>query len=205
MKKLKTPHRVRFSGSANEDDYDEGIPVGPVGYYLPPKEPDALVIYIYDAIGADAEYINLVHTLRYATEDMEINMHISSPGGNLSACLAIINAMSLSAANVITILDGEASSAAAMIWLAGHERVVSSRHVKLMLHGASCGYGYSKVSDIINGTQAITDTIEALLDDLTEGVLTEEERVDIRKGRDIYLTGTQLIERMSNEQETDEK
>lgn len=169
----------------------------PIGYEAVSVPP--LVLYIYDEIGPEVEYVDFVHALRYAPEGQDITIHINSPGGNLNSCLSIVNAMDASAANITTVVDGEAASAAAMIWLAGHQKMIASRHTIVMLHGASVGYMPSKTSDIDNSNRATNRIVEALLDDLSEGVLTDEERVDIRKGVDIYLTGTDIIERLCAE------
>lgn len=179
----------------NVEDYETVHCHSPIGFEVP-TEPD-LVLYIYDSIGPEVDYVEFVHALRYAPEGQEITIHINSPGGNLSSCLSIINAIEASEANITTIVDGEAASAAAMIWLSGHAKLIASRHTVVMLHGAGCGFGYSKTSDIINSTQTTNRIVEALLDDLTIGFLTEDERDDIRKGVDVYLTGTDIVERLS--------
>lgn len=166
----------------------------PIGYEAVSVPP--LVLYIYDEIGPEVDYVDFVHALRYAPEGQDITIHINSPGGNLNSCLSIVNAMDASAANITTVVDGEAASAAAMIWLAGHQKMIASRHTVVMLHGASVGYMPSKTSDIDNSNRATNRIVEALLDDLSEGILTEEERIDIRKGVDIHLTGTDIVERL---------
>ena len=70
-----------------------------------------------------------------------------------------------------------------------------------MIHGASVGFNQAKTSDINNSNKATDKTIEGLLDDLAEGFLTDEEREDIRKGVDVYLVGSEIIERLSLEEE----
>lgn len=167
----------------------------PVGYEAPSVAP--IILYVYDEIGPEVDYVDFVHTLRYAPAGQDITIHINSPGGNLNSCLSIVNAIAASEATITTVVDGEAASAAAMIWLAGHVKLIASRHTMVMLHGASVGYNPSKTSDIVNSTSATNKIVEALLDELTTDVLTAQERDDIRKGVDIYLTGGELIDRLS--------
>ena len=171
----------------------------PIGFEIP--QPPNLIVYLYDAIGAEADYAEFVHALRYAPEGQEITIHINSPGGNLHTCLSIVNAMIASDAIITTVVDGDASSAAAIIWLAGMNRLIASKHVCVMLHGASCGFGSSKISDITSSTKATDKIVESLLDDLTIDFLTDEERADIRKGVDIYITGAEIIERWKDTQD----
>lgn len=184
--------------SLHSDDEGSFHSYSPIGFEVDHRQPD-LVLYIYDQIGPEVDYVEFVHALRYADEGQEVTIHINSPGGNLNSCMSIINAMEASKANITTVVDGEAASAAAMIWLAGHEKVLASRHTVVMLHGAGCGFGYSKTADIINTTQATNRIVESLLDDLAVGFLTDEEREDIRKGVDVYLTGTEIMERFAIE------
>jgi ATP-dependent protease ClpP protease subunit len=174
----------------------------PVGYEGPSVSP--IILYIYDDIGPEVDYVDFVHTLRYAPAGQDITIHINSPGGNLNSCLSIINAIAASEANINTVVDGEAASAAAMIWLAGHTKLIASKHTMVMLHGASVGYNPSKTADIVNSTQATNKVVEALLDDLTSDILTEVERNDIRKGMDIYLTGADIIDRLSLAEDQEE-
>lgn len=191
---MKYQNTVRNNKTKLHGGEGEFRSFAPIGYEAPVEPP--LIIYIYDEIGPEVDYVELCHAIRYAPEGRQITIHINSPGGNLNSCLSIVNAIQSSAANIVTVVDGEAASAAAMIWLAGHEKIIASRHTVVMLHGASVGYMPSKVSDIANSTQATTKITEALLDDLTEDFLTDEEREDIRKGVDVFLTGTDIIERM---------
>lgn len=169
----------------------------PIGFQIPVEPP--LVLYIYDEIGPPTDYVELVHTLRYATQDQEIIIHINSPGGCLSSCLSIINAIGASPAHVVTVVDGDAYSAGAFIWLAGHTKAIASPHVSVMIHGASVGFHQSKTSDINNSNKATDKIIEGILDDLADGFLTDEEREDIRKGVDVYLVGSEIIDRLPEE------
>lgn len=192
MKYIKQSAKPKASNAAfSVEDIKSYSPIGYEAVSIPP-----LVLYIYDAIGPEVDYVDFVHALRYAPEGQEITIHINSPGGNFNSCLSIINAMDASAANITTIVDGEAASAAAMIWLAGENKVLASRHTVVMLHGASVGYPQSKTSEINNSNRATDRMVEALLDDLSVGILTDDEREDIRKGVDIFLTGDDIINRL---------
>lgn len=175
----------------------------PIGYEAATTPP--VVLYIYDEIGPEVDYVDFVHALRYAPAGQDITIHINSPGGCLNSCLSIINAIDASEANITTVVDGEAASAAAMIWLAGHQKIIASKHILVMLHGASTGYTHSKIADINNTNRATDRIVESLLDELTVGILTDDERADIRKGVDVYLTGSDIIERLVLESEESEQ
>jgi len=158
----------------------------------------SLVIYIYKEISEPYHYIDFIQLLTFAAPEQEIIIRINSPGGSLSSCMSIVNSIFNSPANIHTVIDGDASSAAAFIWLAGHEKSIASEHTNLMIHGASCGFYPSKISDINTSIYSVTNTMNGLLDKLTEGILTEAERIDIAKGMDIHLCGKEIIKRLCN-------
>jgi ATP-dependent Clp protease protease subunit len=206
MKMLyKTKGRSKTKAAKNISVTSDGElhSYAPIGFEKS-SEPD-LILYIYDEIGPEVDYVELVHALRYAPEGQKITIHINSPGGNLNSCLSIVNAIGASDAEITTVVDGEAASAAAMIWLSGHYKVIASPHTVVMLHGASCGFKQSKTSDIVTSSLSTNTIVESLLDDLATGFLTEDERDDIRKGVDIYITGSEIIERLNiNIEDTEE-
>ena len=160
-----------------------------------------LVIYLYKEIGNPENYIELVHCLQYAEEGQDVTIHINSPGGSLHSCLSIINAINMSNANIHTVLDGDASSASAFIWLSGHTKAIASHHVNLMIHSASCGFSFAKLSDITTSIKSASGLVEGLLDSFTDGLLTDEERADIRRGVDINLSGSDIMMRLENKEE----
>lgn len=201
MQSLKLNKPTKATKATNSGDCEEFRSFAPVGFEMPVEPP--LVLYIYDEIGPPSDYVEFVHTLRYATPGQDITIHINSPGGHLSSCMSIVNAIAASEANITTIVDGEAASAGAMIWLAGHNKAIASPHVSVMVHGASVGFHPSKTSDINNSNKATDKLIEGMLDDLSVGFITDEEREDIRKGVDIYVTGQEIIERLGLEEQVE--
>ena len=205
MKMLyKTKARSKAKAAKNisvssEADFQSCAPIG----FEKSSEPD-LILYIYDEIGTEVDYVEFVHALRYAPEGQKITIHINSPGGNLNSCLSIVNAIGASEAEITTVVDGEAASAAAMIWLSGHYKVIASPHTVVMLHGASCGFKQSKTSDIVTSSLSTNNIVESLLDYLADGFLNDGERDDIRKGVDIYITGADIIKRLNLDTEDTE-
>jgi ATP-dependent protease ClpP protease subunit len=196
---MKKRSQRRNSNDDIEDALFEKEPdLTPVMFEMPgdPDAPQPLLVYLYKEIGSPENYIELCHALQYAEEGQDITFRINTPGGSLHACASIVNAMLESRGNVYTILDGDASSAGAVIWMAGDVRSVASPHVTFMIHGASCGYGVTKLSNIKDNIESATALMEGLLDDLAVGIVTEEERIDVRKGVDVYLSGTELMRRL---------
>ena len=71
------------------------------------------------------------------SEDV-INLLITSPGGDMAACFALIDVIRGSKIPIRTIAIGEAASAALCILMAGHQRV-ATRYTSLMSHAFSTG------------------------------------------------------------------
>lgn len=160
------------------------------------RNPSDKWFYLYGPIEDEIEYVDMLHEIRYAEPGQQIIIHINSEGGSLSSCLAIINAIKASAAEVITINDAEACSAAAMIWLAGHHRVIASKHVFMMLHEASWGMR-GNASEHQRQVALLKKIIRDLIDDFGAWAITPEEMLDFDKGIDVYITGEQIIARGS--------
>ena len=121
------------------------------------------------------------------------------------ACLAIINAIDACQGQVITVLDGEASSAAAMIWLAGHVKAIASKRVALMVHTAATGFMSTKIPEIRVSIDVTEKLIKELVDDLCKGILTPEEFTDVYRGHDVYLTGEEIMKRIPDQSTEDEE
>lgn len=163
---------------------------------LPPDE----IFYLYGAIGDPIEYVDMIHTIQLAVEDTIVVLRINSEGGSLAACLAIVNAIKRSRATILTIIDGEACSAAAMIWLAGHQRAIASEHVFFMVHQAGWGM-QGKTSEHDTQVKIMSKVVNAMITDLAPTLLTASEWSDFNKGIDVYLHGSDLLSRMTELQE----
>lgn len=74
--------------------------------------------------------------------EKDIIVYINSPGGLVSACLAIFDTMQYIACDVSTICIGQASSAAAFILAAGTKgKRFALKNARIMLHQLSGGAG----------------------------------------------------------------
>lgn len=74
--------------------------------------------------------------------EKDIIVYINSPGGLVSACLAIFDTMQYIACDVSTICIGQASSAAAFILAAGKKgKRFALKNARIMLHQLSGGAG----------------------------------------------------------------
>ena len=103
-------------------------------------------LYIFGDITAwpgdekDRDAYGIVKELREVEADT-INVHINSYGGDVSEGLAIYNTLKNHKAQIVTIFDGFACSAASVIFMAGDIRIVNEASL-LMIHNPwtrACG------------------------------------------------------------------
>ena len=113
----------------------------PKKYYQLTQNNQAADLYIFGDITKYAwpEYgeesgVTIVNKLKALDVD-KINVHINSYGGDVSEGLAIYNVLREHKAEVVTICDGFACSAASVVFMAGSRRVMSPASL-LMIHNA---------------------------------------------------------------------
>ena len=113
----------------------------PKKYYQLTQNEDSADLYIFGDIVAYAwpdageqSGVTIVKQLK-ALNAKNINVHINSYGGDVSEGLAIYNVLREHPANITTICDGFACSAASVVFMAGDRRVMSPASL-LMVHNA---------------------------------------------------------------------
>ncbi|MFD5564522.1 head maturation protease, ClpP-related [Kitasatospora griseola] len=94
------------------------------------------VVHIYDEIGfwgvTAADFVRDLAAVRAS----EIELHISSPGGEIFDGIAIANSLKSHPATVTTYVDSLAASIASVIALAG-DRIVMAPNSQMMIHDGS--------------------------------------------------------------------
>ena len=83
------------------------------------------VIRINREIGEPNEWVDEISTIQNATPNDVLHITINSPGGSLYTTTEILSAMAQTQAHIVTEITGECCSAATLIFLAGHEYVIS--------------------------------------------------------------------------------
>lgn len=149
-------------------------------------------------------YCDLLNILKTANENDTVIMYINSEGGALRMALQIANSMLSTQARVITSLDGQACSAATLLFLAGHEYIINP-NCTFMIHnyfGGAWGKGHEIQSQINH----LGNTTAKMLRSFYEKILTEDELSAVLDGRDIWMDSEELLDRLedaSQQLETD--
>ena len=113
----------------------------PTKYYQLTQNDTSADLYIFGDICAwawpelgEQSGVTIVNQLKELDVDT-INVHINSYGGDVAEGLAIYNVLREHKAQIVTICDGFACSAASVVFMAGDKRIMSPASL-LMIHNA---------------------------------------------------------------------
>lgn len=126
--------------------------------------------------------------------DKDINLYINSPGGLISAGLAIYDTMQYIKPAVSTICLGQASSMAAILLAAGNKgKRYALPHSRILLHQPMAGFS-GQASDIDIHAKEILKTKERINTLLKRHTGQDIERIKQDTDRDFYMTAEEAKE-----------
>jgi len=162
--------------------------------YAKPVISSVSYIYISGAIGDPGEYIEEIQTLKEAEQGDEVNLFINTEGGSVHTAVQIITAITNCKANVVGHIEGICHSAGTYLFLSCDEWVVNP-HCMMMIHNYSGG-SYGKGEELVDGVLGTHLWITEMMHNIYETFLTPKEIKQVIKGKDIYLTSSQILERL---------
>lgn len=151
-------------------------------------------VYLSKAIEDPHEYIDIIHRMNTAAPGDVIYFHLNTHGGNLETGVQLINAMSNTAARVVTLLDGVAYSLGTILFLAGDEMVVND-NCMMMFHnfrGGLVGKGQELTAEL----RATVSWYASIARKMYIPFLTEDELERISKGEDIWMQSPEIRKRL---------
>lgn len=155
-------------------------------------------IYIYGDIvswewfESDVSSYTLSKELQELEDVDNINVYISSYGGEVKEGLAIYNALKRHKAKITTIADGFACSIASVIFAAGDERIMSNTSL-LMIHNAwSSASGDS--NDFKKQAEDLEKITQASINAYMNIVSIEEEELKEMMNIDTWIDGVDALE-----------
>ncbi len=126
--------------------------------------------------------------------DKDIFLYINSPGGSVTAGMAIYDTMQYIKPDVSTICIGSAASMASILLMAGTKgKRFALPHSEVMLHQPLGGYS-GQASDIAIHAKNILRIREEMYDVIVTHTGQEREKVIADTDRDNYLTAHQALE-----------
>lgn len=181
----------------NEEEYEEEQGTTLKGYRQQNSN-NTYTFFIDGEIGPPENYRDLIQTLRKASENDLIEIMLNTPGGRLDSAQSIINAIHMSSASVVGIVNVEACSAGSMIALQCPNLVILPDSI-LMLHPASYGtYGNSHDNKVF--ADFINKRIRILVNNYYKDFLSEKEIEELLTGKTFWMQEPEIIERLDRRQ-----
>jgi len=126
--------------------------------------------------------------------EKEISLYINSPGGSVTAGLAIYDTMQFIPSSVSTICVGQASSMAAILLASGERgKRFALPNSRIVLHQPMGGY-QGQASDIAIHAKELLRMREKLGEILSIHTLRPRDRIQADIERDFILTATEALE-----------
>jgi ATP-dependent Clp protease protease subunit len=126
--------------------------------------------------------------------DREISLYINSPGGSISAGIAIYDTMQFVRADVATIAVGQAASMAAVLLAAGRPgKRYSLPNSRIILHQPYGGY-QGQASDIAIQAKEVLRVRESLNEILARHTRQAKEKIQADIERDFIMTAAEAKE-----------
>jgi len=154
------------------------------------------IIILGAPIGDDLSNLVVAQLLFLESEDPEkdIYMYVNSPGGSVTAGLAIYDTMQYIKPEVSTLCVGQAASMAAWLLAAGTKgKRFALPHARIMIHQPLGGV-QGQASDIDIQAREIIRLREQMNNILVRHTGQSLKKIEKDTDRDLFLTGKQAVE-----------
>ncbi len=154
------------------------------------------IIFLGNIINDDAANIVIAQMLFLESEDPEKDIHfyLNSPGGVVTAGLAIYDTMQYIKPDISTLCMGQAASMAAVLLAAGTKKKrYALPHSRILLHQPLGGF-QGQASDIDIHAREILRMREELDSILVRHTGQPQERIRSDTDRDFFMSGNQAKE-----------
>lgn len=168
----------------------KSTPLGDRAFDLYSRLLDDNIIMLDGEVTDESASLCVAQLLYLSAKDdaKDINMYINSPGGSVSAGLAIIDTMNLIPNNVNTIATGLAASMGAMILLSGTKGKRNALpHAEVMIH-QPLGGAQGQATDIAIRANHILRTRETLYSMMSDATGKDIDEIADACERDNFLT-----------------
>jgi len=154
------------------------------------------VVPITGPIGEIYEYHQLTNILSCATEEDEVYIQLSSPGGSLETCDYLCRRMDECEARITVEIGFTCASVASAIALQADDWVIYDSST-MMIQSCSYSPGYGKESDVRGRVEFMEQVNFDWVERSYQGFLIEDEFIDVQdNGKDLYFFSDDLRERM---------
>jgi ATP-dependent Clp protease protease subunit len=149
------------------------------------------IIFIGSAIDSETANLLIAQLLFLESEDpdKDINFYINSPGGSVSAGLAIYDTMQYIKPDIATVCIGQAASMGAFLLAAGNKgKRFSLPNARIMIHQPMGGIS-GQASDIAIQAKEILKMKDTLNRILAHHTGRDLEQIQVDTDRDYFMSG----------------
>lgn len=154
------------------------------------------IIFLTGAIDDNTANVVIAQMLFLESQnpDKDINLYINSPGGSISAGMAIYDTMRYIKPDLVTICVGMAASMASILLMAGAKgKRFALPHAQVMLHQPMGGFS-GQASDIEIHARNILRTREEMYDVIAEHTGQARAKVIADTDRDNFLNAEHALD-----------
>jgi len=154
------------------------------------------IIFMGTVINDQVSNLTIAQLLYLEAEgpDKDIHIYINSPGGSVSAGLAIYDTLRYIKPEIETICIGQAASMSALILSAGTKgKRLALPHSRIMIHQPMGGFS-GQASDIDIHAKEILRIKAELNHILAEATGQPLDRIETDTDRDFFMSGEQAVE-----------
>jgi len=154
------------------------------------------IIFMGEQVTDDMANIIIAQFLFLESEDpdKDINLYINSPGGSITAGLAIYDTMQYVKSDIAAICTGQASSMAALLLAAGSKgKRFALPHSRIMIH-QPMGAAQGQATDIDIQAREIIRLKKALNEILALHTGQDKKKITIDSERDFFMSGQEALE-----------
>jgi len=154
------------------------------------------IIFMGDEVTDDLANIIIAQFLFLESEnpDKDINLYINSPGGSITAGLAIYDTMQYVRPDIATICTGQASSMAALLLAAGEKgKRYALPHSRIMIH-QPIGATQGQAVDIDIHAREIMRLKDAINELFALHTGQNKKRIGADTERDFFMGGKEALE-----------
>lgn len=148
------------------------------------------IIFLNDEINDHSANLVIAQLLFLANEDpkKDIHLYINSPGGSVTATMAMYDTMQFIKPDVVTICVGMAASGGAMLLLAGQKgKRYALPHSRIMIH-QPLGGAQGQASDIEIQAREMAKTKKLINDLIVTHTSQKLSKVEADTDRDFYMS-----------------
>ena len=182
---MKKAYSIKMMGTndAELNLYGEIVSDRPIDWYTGQPTEEAYIV--------SSELLEDLEELK--TKD-NITIHLNSVGGDLYAGLAIYNRLKALPANITTVNDGLAASAASIIFQAGDTRKVHAGSNIMVHQAAGFLFGYYQLNDLNQVSKQLRAANKTAINVYAEASGRDADEIKRMVDAETWLTGDEAVE-----------